>query len=301
MSAQMDSERAMLINKDVIPGAEVPKRGPLTPFLFLFASSLDLIGTTLAGIGLLYTYASIAQMLRGSIIVFSGILSVIFLKRKFYAYNWLGIGITTTGLLIVGVSSVIGESGGNSTRQLLIGTLLIVAGQLANAVQMVVEEVYLKKYQFAPLLVVGSEGLWGVLMMSAIVLPILYAVPGSDDGHYESAIDAAVMIKNNWVLLVLCLVYWLSIAFYNFCGLSVAKQLTAVHRTFIDACRTICVWGVEILLFYATKGSLGEPLNKWSLVQLLGFLLLLLGTWTYNAIVKFPCLYYPPPAPVVQR
>ena len=46
---------------------------------------------TPAGIGLLYTFPSIYQMLRGSIIIFSGGLSVVFLKRKLYAYNLLGV------------------------------------------------------------------------------------------------------------------------------------------------------------------------------------------------------------------
>lgn len=49
------------------------------------------------------------------------------------------------------------------------------------------------------------------------------------------------MIGNNKQLLAFVLLYWISIAFYNFFGLSVAKKLTAVHRTFIDAVRTIFV------------------------------------------------------------
>ena len=127
----------------------------------------------------------------------------------------------------------------------------------------------------------GAEGCWGILLMCALVLPIVYFIPGSDDGHYEyvaglrrwrrgaadrgreggrdggvagrgsrepadmithrDALDAAVMIYNSHRLLAFVLLYWLSIAFYNFFGLSVAKQLTAVHRTFIDAVRTIFV------------------------------------------------------------
>jgi hypothetical protein len=40
---------------------------------------------------------------------------------------------------------------------------------------------------------------------------------------------------------VLTILYVCSIAFYNFFGLSVAKQLTTVHRTFIDSLRTVVV------------------------------------------------------------
>ena len=48
--------------------------------IIILPTLCDLLGTTLAGIGLLYVSASVWQMLRGSIIIFTGILSVI-LKR----------------------------------------------------------------------------------------------------------------------------------------------------------------------------------------------------------------------------
>lgn len=46
-------------------------------------------------------------MLRGSIIVFSAILSVFFLNRKLYLFHWLSIGIVVFGLSIVGYSSLL--------------------------------------------------------------------------------------------------------------------------------------------------------------------------------------------------
>jgi hypothetical protein len=72
----------------------------------------------------------------------------------------------------------------------------------------------------------SGEGLWGVLLMAVAVLPICYLIPGSDGGSYENAVDGFVMIGNNMTLLGLVLLYWLSIAFYNFTSLSVAKSLT---------------------------------------------------------------------------
>ena len=70
-------------------------------------------------------------------------------------------------------------------------------------------------------------------MLSFAILPVLYFIPGSDQGSYENALDALVMIKNDGPLLALNLLYSMSIAFYNFFGLSVAKQLSTVHRTLI--------------------------------------------------------------------
>eukprot|EP00026_Physarum_polycephalum_P009519 Phypoly_transcript_09645.p1 GENE.Phypoly_transcript_09645~~Phypoly_transcript_09645.p1 ORF type:complete len:343 (+),score=25.92 Phypoly_transcript_09645:72-1100(+) len=239
------TEKALLMSSETDPVPE--ERNWKTPFLFLFASSLDLIGTTLAGIGLLHTLTSVYQMLRGSIIIFSGILSVFFLKRKLFTYNWLGICITTLGLVVVGLASYfidLYDPTGNKPikiGEMLYGNCLIVAGQFANAVQFIVEEIYLKKKKFTPLFVVGAEGVWGVVMMCAFVLPLVYFIPGEHTKHYENALEAFVMIYNSHRLLFFVIIYWLSIACYNFFGLSVAKELTAVHRTFIDAVRTIFV------------------------------------------------------------
>jgi len=50
--------------------------------LFVIPTLLDILGTSFGGIGLLWVSPSIWQMMRGTIIIFSGILSAIFLKRK---------------------------------------------------------------------------------------------------------------------------------------------------------------------------------------------------------------------------
>ena len=174
----------------------------------------------------------------------------------------------------------------SDSGKMVLGIGLIVAGQFCNAVQMIVEEIYLKKRSLEPLLVVGMEGLWGSLIMCFVVLPIIYFIPGDDNGSYENAIDALYMIKNSWSLALLIVGYWLSIAFYNFFGLSVAKSLTSVHRTLIDALRTMAVWGVQLVIYYRFSRDLGEDWNQYSWLELAGFLLLLCGTLIYNSILK---------------
>lgn len=49
---------------------------PIFQKIILLPTLLDLMGTTFGGIGLVYCSASIWQMLRGSIIIFTGIMSV---------------------------------------------------------------------------------------------------------------------------------------------------------------------------------------------------------------------------------
>ena len=75
-------------------------------FVCLLPAICDLGGTTLSGIGLLFTSASVFQMLRGSIIVFTGVLSVVFLGRKLAAFQVVGMIATAVGITMVGMSSI---------------------------------------------------------------------------------------------------------------------------------------------------------------------------------------------------
>lgn len=50
------------------------------------------------------TSASSFQMLRGAVIIFTGLLSVAFLGRRLAPSQWLGMVITILGLVIVGLA-----------------------------------------------------------------------------------------------------------------------------------------------------------------------------------------------------
>jgi hypothetical protein len=46
--------------------------------------------------------------------------------------------------------------------------------------------------------------------------------------------------------------------------------------------RTMFVWIVDCCLFYFTSTGLGEGLNEYSLLQLTGFVILVVGTLVYD-------------------
>lgn len=52
----------------------------------------------------------IVRAVQGSIIIFSGIFSVFILKRKLHSHQWLGIAVTTSGLVTVGISSFLEDT-----------------------------------------------------------------------------------------------------------------------------------------------------------------------------------------------
>ncbi|XP_054756544.2 solute carrier family 35 member F6-like isoform X1 [Lytechinus pictus] len=281
--------------QDAPPAGVMLKQPRIFQPIIVLPTLCDLLGTTLAGIGLLYVSASVWQMLRGSIIIFTGILSKIFLKRQLKWFHWTGMSVTVFGLVLVGMSTIFAEEGTSEVGQTVLGILLILGGQVMNAVQMIIEEIFLKKRAYPPLQVVGMEGIFGFFILGLIVLPILYFIPDENayTGRYEDSIDAMLQIGNSPRLLAFCLLYLLSISGYNYFGLSVTKSLTAVHRTLIDACRTIVVWIVGLVIYYAFDPSFGEPFDvTYGILKIDGFMFLLIGTALYNNLFDLsflPC------------
>jgi drug/metabolite transporter (DMT)-like permease len=106
----------------------------------------DMIATSTMYIGLNLTYASSFQMLRGSVIVFVALFSKIFLGRQMGARRWMGIIFIVIGLVLVGVSDMLGSKSNNvDNTKIIIGDLLIILAQIITATQMVYEERFVGK------------------------------------------------------------------------------------------------------------------------------------------------------------
>jgi len=267
-------------------------------WIFLLPASLDLLGTTIAGVGLIYTYASVWQMLRGSIVIFTAMLSKCFLGRSLEIYQYVGLTFTVCGLALVGLAATLGakdDSSSKSSKDMIFGIILIVLGQFCSAIQMVIEEKFLKKRKFHPMQVVGMEGFFGLFMMVCIVLPITtYVVPAPPDGStddirsvfHDEVFDGLYMMTDNLNILYFGIIYFASIGMYNVFGMGVAKKMSSVHRTLIDALRTTIVWSFDVILFYAGSGSAGEELTYYSILQCVGFILLIIGTLIYNKVLR---------------
>jgi hypothetical protein len=71
--------------------------------LLALPSSCDIMGTTLVNVGLIMVPASIYQMVRGFLVVFVGLFSVIFLKRRLSMGQWGGLFLVVLGVSLVGI------------------------------------------------------------------------------------------------------------------------------------------------------------------------------------------------------
>lgn len=254
--------------------------------IFFVPAFCDCLATSTMYLGLTLTYASSFQMLRGAVIVFTGLLSVAFLGRKLRYYQWIGIFVVIAGLVIVGVSDFIGstDAGKYSLNGIITGDLLIITAQIVTATQMVVEEKFVTKHNVPSLLAVGWEGVFGFTIMTILLVPFNWIPAGmfstNPRGVLEDIPDAFIQLSNNPVIVAPLLGNIISIAFFNFAGISVTKELSATTRMVLDSVRTLVIWIV----------SLVAGMQKFQYLQPIGFGVLVIGMMLYNDVIILPLL-----------
>ena len=200
-----------------------PKLKGLKVVLLAAPACCDITGTTLMNVGLLFVAASIYQMTRGALVLFVGLFSVLFLRRKLYLYQWLSLLCVVIGVGLVGLAGAIfkdhqeveasspsslveltSRAAGGAIHtaakavdpvQVVIGVMFIAGAQVFTASQFVLEEWILENYAMAPLRVVGWEGIFGALV-TTIGMAVLHLAIGSTEAGRYGYFDAAEGWRN---------------------------------------------------------------------------------------------------------
>ncbi|XP_066255721.1 solute carrier family 35 member F6 [Euwallacea similis] len=251
------------------------------PFILYIPALCDMTATSIMYIGLNLTFPSSFQMFRGSVIVFVGLLSVAFLNRTLGKREWIGISFVILGLAIVGIADFISTDSDeqHNRNDIITGDMLIVIAQVIQAIQMVVEERFVQGENIPSLQAVGWEGLFGFITLALLQIPFYFirGVPPLTPAagtRLEDPIDAFVQIGHSVPLLFAVLGTIISIAFFNFAGISVTKEMSATTRMVLDSVRTIVVWIFSLAFF--------DQNFHW--LQLFGFIQLIIGMCLYNGI-----------------
>ena len=69
------------------------------------------------------------MIISGSVIIFVGLASTWVLKKKLACYQWTGIGVLSSGILLVGASDLYSDDTDKGLRQPLLGDIIIVLAQ----------------------------------------------------------------------------------------------------------------------------------------------------------------------------
>ncbi|CAK4085302.1 unnamed protein product [Aphanomyces euteiches] len=283
-----------------LSGFKRPARIPMrTYFILALPAAFDLLGTYLANLGLLYVTVSVFQLMKCTVIIFVALLKVLVLGDHLKRYMWIGIGMNTVAALMVGFSSFQDtEEQINNNDNPGLGIIMIILSCFVQSAQYVFEEKLMGDGidTAPPLIVVGMEGLWGLIMTGLIVYPIAYFVPGNDLGSYERIDDAWYMLTNSPTAQVAAAIFLIVILGYNVFAVFVTFLLNSIWHAILDNFRPVTVWGTDLLLFYVfTPRTFGEAWTSWSYLELTGMITLLLGTAVYNGTIQLPGHTYDEP------
>jgi len=252
-------------------------------WIMLLPVSCDWTATTLVNAAYTCLPASTIQMCRGCIVVFTCAMSVGVLKRRQETFHYVGVGLVALGITIVSLDAVVNTSPsvdpsiGLTGHTAWFGIALCLAGQLFQASMIVIEEKFLSTYTVPPLQMVGLEGAFGCVI-GVVLLSVCQPL------GIESTSQAIYMLHSDVWIQVGCIASMFSIAFFNWSGVTVTSQASAVARSTIDVSRTTLIWLVELTLAW----------NTFSWLQFCGFVVLVTGTLVYNGLVALPAFVVPP-------
>ena len=285
----------------------------------LYTTSLpalcDILSTTLLNFGLLFVVPSIYQMTRASVVFFSALFSVCFLKHRIGKSKCFALFLVILGVAVVSLAGALERDGAgevlprsapvtdarevssdamrtsrstytssNHALRTTIGVCIISVAQIFAAAQFVLEESIMSRYPIAPLELVGYEGVSGLVVTLSAQVIAHFAYGSIRDGS-ESVFNMRVgwhQITHDPRVCTASILMMITTGIYNYLALTVTRSLSATHRTSIDAFRTLVIWIV----------GLGLRWESFKRLQLLGFSGLVFGNLLFNEVVRPPALRF---------
>ncbi|WFD21239.1 hypothetical protein MCAP1_003500 [Malassezia caprae] len=265
---------------------------------FFFPAMCDIFATTLMNVALLMMPVSFHVMTRGALVLWVGLFSVMFLRHHLHLYQWLSLVMVMGGVILVGLSSIIVQHEAATSQVILaflnarkesavrtlMGVALVLVAQIFSAMQFVWEEKIMHDHRLEPLVVVGLEGLFGMIQILIGMLVLdryIGSKPSGQGGFFDirAGFEQTLLIRPVRNSAILCA---LSIAMYNSFGLNVTRAVSATARSTIDTFRTLGICAVSVWLGWEVLRPLSGS------VQALGFAVLAYGTFLFNGVVSPP-------------
>ena len=287
---------------------EEEKKPEINKFLLAIPGFLDTCSTGLANIGLILLPASIYQMLKGSLIIMTFLMSKFIVKNKHTCDHYVAIPVSTTGVALVGLSAYLNageksDDAGNfsDAKTTLLGIVLMVIAMFILSIQFCFDEHFMRKYSCHPLICIGYEGIFG-FFINLLLCIIFYFIKcgsyedkqeppyfvknmctGDNDNVWrpENIVFAYRQLINNSLLSILVPITIIFMASFNIFGVSITKYGSATTRTVTDNCRSFLVW-----IFFLMPFNQENLIETFNVLQLIGFLLICLGAFIYNGLFK---------------
>lgn len=258
----------------------------------------DIISASLLNISLLGLSTSTFQMLRGGVILFTCLFSILILRRKIRNYQYFGIFLTLIGIIIVGLSTMINSSSSSKSQRTTsiysIGILIL--GLSFTSLQFIYEERILDKYNTHPLQLLGYESIFGLVILG-IILIIMQNIRCEDtflegicsenekgELNIENSLLAIRQILSETSMIFYVIGQTITISVMNLAGVYISKYASSASRSIIGSSKSLIIWMFFIFI------EVNSYREYFSALQLLGFLIIVIANMVYNRLITFNIL-----------
>lgn len=217
---------------------------------------------------LVYVAASTAEMLiSGMELVFSAFAARIIRKRIISTKRWVGVSIVTLGVILVGFSKMWEKKETEEEHKFFIGNMLIFGQCIFSVLQDLTEEIFMQEANFPATLLLGMEGLFGLI----IGIPI-YMLFSSENVISFTRFNIAYEIGLIFLVLITGIL-----------NIRTTEITSSMTRNVWKQFRIILVWILGLTVYYiGSSDILGEPwVNPGSCFVLGGFSVILTGVYFY--------------------
>lgn len=279
-----DKPNEELINNESAKLSKI-KKILLLGFPFIFDTCASFIGS----ISLVTLPGSFFNMIKGvAIIIITFFISKYYFKKEYKRHHYISMGVSVVGFIILGLSAFFGENKDDydedekEALKILFTISMVLIAMVFQAIQFSLEENYMKKYKFHPILFIGVEGLFGFIFNIILCFIFYFIKCGSDppdifssfctqdsDGiwRFENIFFAFEQIFDNYKIIIYLFFIIISIFGFNMFGTIVINHGGAMARGFIEYSRIITIWIYFLLPF--VNNELREKFNWIKLVGLI--------------------------------
>jgi drug/metabolite transporter (DMT)-like permease len=214
----------------------------------------NLLNAALRWASLVYIDASVAEMLiSGLELTLSVVAARVFRSRKIGTARWMGVLLVAFGIIIIerannskhlSSSDESTETQKHSGQDVTLGVILIISQSILSVLQDIAEEIFMQAADFPPLLMLGMEGTYGLLIGLIIYLSI-----GGQLGIEDTGSTFQLLRENTKMLWwVFCLPFlFLVTGVFNIKATEVTSAMT---RNVWKNLRTALVWIISLSIFY---------------------------------------------------
>jgi hypothetical protein len=182
---------------------------------------------------------------------------------------------------------------GAQVFEIFTGFFLAIASNGVRAFQTILEEKLLHDSEINGATLTAYEGIWGTYICVLILLPLCQiASPTHASMIYEDTVESFQMLGHSVELGLLIVAYLFFVTFYSYFGIVITDLSSAIHRNLYEMIRPLPVWVLSTMSYYLGKTSGGEPLDRFTPLEVAGFAVSIGGSVIYNRIARFPCFTY---------